>query len=486
MSIHIHCNGTNIRCVHSEPLTVHMSGAPVQFTFSEEWDGLGKTAVFRCDGSRDVIVEADGTATVPHEVLTTPGLTVEVGVYTQKEDGTTWPSPTPMCEIGIVREGADPTGDESYPPTPDVGEQAVAAASAALAAAAEAQEVAADIQRRADAGEFDGKDGAQGAAGPAGESGGYYTPTITQPESGKMRVGFIPSKSGMPTVVEKDIELPGGGGGGSCMAVAYVQPDEPEDLPIGGLWYDTDEEQEEAPASGVTSVNGKTGAVTLNAADVGALPQETQIPTVPTNVSAFTNDAGYAKTSEIPAVPAALPNPNKLTFTGAVEAEYDGSAAVSVEIPAGGSGDDGSWRTIADITTEEEIDRVFITQDSGGNAFALTDFVVFVNALANEAGTTSGYFRFGVNPKDAHDYIWQPNGGVTASGYRWYQARFTLLGDKWYCADMIGQVNTSFDSAGGYITRLPDSYSVKTPAAAVVINFMANVGVGTRIMVYGK
>lgn len=40
----------------------------------------------------------------------------------------------------------------------------------------------------------------------------------------------------------------------------------------------------------------------------------------------------------IPTVPAALPNPNKLTFTGAIEAEYDGSEAVSVDIPAGGGG----------------------------------------------------------------------------------------------------------------------------------------------------
>lgn len=38
----------------------------------------------------------------------------------------------------------------------------------------------------------------------------------------------------------------------------------------------------------------------------------------------------------IPTVPSTLPNPNKLTFTGAVTAEYDGSAPVSVEIPAGG------------------------------------------------------------------------------------------------------------------------------------------------------
>ena len=36
-------------------------------------------------------------------------------------------------------------------------------------------------------------------------------------------------------------------------------------------------------------------------------------------------------------IPSALPNPNALTFTGAVNATYDGSTAVSVEIPSGGS-----------------------------------------------------------------------------------------------------------------------------------------------------
>lgn len=43
----------------------------------------------------------------------------------------------------------------------------------------------------------------------------------------------------------------------------------------------------------VQSVNNKTGVVVLNASDVHALPDSTVIPTVPTNVSAFQNDAGY-------------------------------------------------------------------------------------------------------------------------------------------------------------------------------------------------
>ena len=48
----------------------------------------------------------------------------------------------------------------------------------------------------------------------------------------------------------------------------------------------------------VSSVNSKTGAVVLSASDVHALPDSTVIPTVPTNVSAFTNDAGYL--TEVP------------------------------------------------------------------------------------------------------------------------------------------------------------------------------------------
>ena len=40
----------------------------------------------------------------------------------------------------------------------------------------------------------------------------------------------------------------------------------------------------------------------------------------------------------IPTVPTTLPNPNKLTFTGAVSGEYDGSEAVTIDIPQGGGG----------------------------------------------------------------------------------------------------------------------------------------------------
>lgn len=49
----------------------------------------------------------------------------------------------------------------------------------------------------------------------------------------------------------------------------------------------------------IQSVNGKTGEVKLTASDVGALPDTTIIPTVPTKVSSFTNDSGYQTAEQV-------------------------------------------------------------------------------------------------------------------------------------------------------------------------------------------
>ena len=78
----------------------------------------------------------------------------------------------------------------------------------------------------------------------------------------------------------------------------------------------------------VQSVNNKTGAVTLSATDVSAIP------------STLTGTAGQVLTKTADGqewkdvdIPTALPNPNALTFTGAATGSYDGSAPLEVEIP---------------------------------------------------------------------------------------------------------------------------------------------------------
>ena len=60
----------------------------------------------------------------------------------------------------------------------------------------------------------------------------------------------------------------------------------------------------------------------------------------------------------IPTIPEKLPNPNALTFTGAVEGSYDGSAPLSVEIPSGGGESIVTATKLHEITLEEEVTSI--------------------------------------------------------------------------------------------------------------------------------
>ena len=74
----------------------------------------------------------------------------------------------------------------------------------------------------------------------------------------------------------------------------------------------------------------------------------------------YAQDGGYTgtetefaeKLAQKTDIPSALPNPNALTLTGAVTATYDGSTAVSVEIPSGGG---GHWETVLDTVWEQDV-----------------------------------------------------------------------------------------------------------------------------------
>ena len=76
-------------------------------------------------------------------------------------------------------------------------------------------------------------------------------------------------------------------------------------------------------------------------------------------------------TPTIPTVPTALPNPHKLTFTGAVTGEYDGSAAKTINIPEGGGG----------------AEQLVVTFTSAGNGGISADKSYAEVAAAINAGT---------------------------------------------------------------------------------------------------
>jgi hypothetical protein len=95
-----------------------------RFDFSSDWDGLTRTAVFRCgEASVSVALDDTNTCAIPWEVLATPNRGLQAGVYgAQGEDVVL---PTIWASLGTVLEGTK-MGDNANQPTPDVYQQILA------------------------------------------------------------------------------------------------------------------------------------------------------------------------------------------------------------------------------------------------------------------------------------------------------------------------------------------------------------------------
>ena len=218
-------------------------------------------------------------------------------------------------------------------------------------------------------GEFDGADGADG---------GYYTPAVTQTAENTMQVEFTPSKTTMPAVSGKAITLPAGAKGetgskgdkgdkgdkGADGKSAYQYAVE------GGY---TGTEAEFAAKLAQEQLTGTT--VTLTPTQVyeavsAGIPVKVQYLDATFGLLSYTNFSvaesmniiaantivyfngsyilgelfgdksknvwGFMSTTlaQKTDIPSALPNPNAITFTGAVTGSYDGSAPLSVKIPS--------------------------------------------------------------------------------------------------------------------------------------------------------
>lgn len=70
-------------------------------------------------------------------------------------------------------------------------------------------------------------------------------------------------------------------------------------------------------------------------------------------------------------IPTKLPNPNALTFTGAVEGSYDGSKPLTVKIPSGGSGGSDAWNLIEHITAEDAAISYAIPLQPGAKEYGI-------------------------------------------------------------------------------------------------------------------
>lgn len=123
--VFIDINGASASVRRQGILTCGMVGAFCSFRFSDEWESLSKTAVFRQgDTVRDAVC-LNNVAVIPWEVLKVPGIPLEIGVYGTNTDGSTV-IPTVWAKTRPLNLGADPSGDESIDPTPGVWEQIAA------------------------------------------------------------------------------------------------------------------------------------------------------------------------------------------------------------------------------------------------------------------------------------------------------------------------------------------------------------------------
>lgn len=103
-----------------EQFTSGRVGARIKFSFSSEWAGLNKTAVFTNGGTTIDVLNVTDECVIPHEVLAISGKKLKVGVYgfTADDDGNIEIAiPTVYAELGKVAKGADPSGDESTEPS---------------------------------------------------------------------------------------------------------------------------------------------------------------------------------------------------------------------------------------------------------------------------------------------------------------------------------------------------------------------------------
>ena len=160
--IKLKVSAANIAVEEKETLTEGRVGLLCRFSFTGEWDGLAKTAVFDGADSRDVILTED-TVAVPAECLAAEGYSLSVGVYGKNAAGDIV-IPTVYATVGKIQRSAYPTSKETAAPTPDVVAQI-------QQAAANAEAMARSVREDADLGKFNGGKGPQGPAGATGPQG---------------------------------------------------------------------------------------------------------------------------------------------------------------------------------------------------------------------------------------------------------------------------------------------------------------------------
>lgn len=358
----------------------------LHITADEAWQGLAIAATFDCGGSPVTVFPAeDGLLDVPAEATASANTSCHPGSITF------WGSNGDVRRVSArllyrVYPTGSITGGNAIPPTPEVAEQLLARLDGKLDTPANTGAAGQVPVLQPDGSTLWGSvAGGTGTGGAVGADGGYYTPSVD--DAGNL--SWTASKTDMPAVNGANIMGPAGADGqpgadgapGPVGATPNIQIGTVETLAAGSAATASMTGTAENPmlnlgipkgADGQPGADGKDGLDGSPGADGKSAYQ-------------YAQDGGYTGTEAEFAAKLAqekFANPNALTFTGALEGRYDGSAPLSVEIPSGGGGGaaTGEWRLVCDITLEENISKLVISEDSDGNPLSLSLFTALIES----------------------------------------------------------------------------------------------------------
>lgn len=180
--------------IETELITAGRRGLECSFEFNSAWDGLAKTVIVNGVVKRDIVLVSD-TITVPGECLAREQFPLRIGVYGANGAGEIV-IPTIWANFGKILPSARPSGVDPDEVTPDVVAQIQTNSSDAL-------RLAQEVMRRADSGEFDGRDGATGPSGAAGQDGApgnsiWWAPTSARIVDAFVTLERLSGRSGIP------------------------------------------------------------------------------------------------------------------------------------------------------------------------------------------------------------------------------------------------------------------------------------------------
>ena len=212
-------------------------------------------------------------------------------------------------------------------------------------------------------------------------------------------------------------------------------------------------------------------------------------------------------------IPTKLPNPNALTFTGAVTGSYDGSVPVSVEIPSGGGAAVETWNLLINAEIAEDCTEViFNSGDAGETLSDYKELLVLIDLFGNTGGFTSVLKIGFLNAVTAWSSPYFLNmTGYSAETVKYYinmfrfkKTEYGILPVNRYTQYNSGSVSNHLRHANGdgdpvaytdfmlpisanqhVTTDMTDFTSQKEFERLVIGGFQAVIGAGTIVKVWG-